>query len=71
MHGGMLLIPKEQAQAKYAASVFLFNNKKVERKYYLWCIKWNKSEILKVSWKYYDSIAEKLHLIASLVRVEQ
>ena len=31
----MLLIPKEQAQAKYAASVFLFNNKKVERKYYL------------------------------------
>lgn len=72
MHGGMLLIPKEQAQAKYAASVFLFNNKNgVERKYYLWCIKWNKSEILKVSWKYYDSIAEKLHLIASLVRVEQ
>ena len=35
MHGGMLLIPKEQAQANYAASAFLFNNKKVERKYYL------------------------------------
>lgn len=27
MHGGMLLIPKEQAQAKYTASVFLFNEK--------------------------------------------
>jgi hypothetical protein len=27
MHGGMLLIPKEQAQAKYTASVFLFNDK--------------------------------------------
>ena len=27
MHGGMLLIPKEQTQAKYTASVFLFNDK--------------------------------------------
>ena len=36
MHGGMLLIPKEQAQAKYAASVFLFNDKnEMEWKYYL------------------------------------
>ena len=36
MHGGMLLIPKEQAQAKYTASVFLFNDKnEMEWKYYL------------------------------------
>ena len=36
MHGGMLLIPKEQAQAKYTASVFLFNDKNdMEWKYYL------------------------------------
>ena len=36
MHGGMSLIPKEQAQAKYTASVFLFNDKnEMEWKYYL------------------------------------
>ena len=36
MHGGMLLIPKEQAQAKYTASVFLFNDKnEMEWKYCL------------------------------------
>ena len=35
MHGGMLLIPKEQAQAKYAASVFLFGYKFINRELFV------------------------------------